>query len=349
MPIGPKPVPSQPTTTDELDDLISHPTESVIDTVRKTSGTIAVLGAGGKMGFHVSCMLQRALAAAGLRHRVVTVSRFRAPLKRKQFESAGFDVVAADLSDSQQAKQLPDADNVFFLAGVKFGTAANPQLLQRMNIEMPEIVAARYPNSRIVALSSGCVYEFVTPASGGSTELSPTNPPGAYARSCLGREQVFVDSSQRWGTTSCLIRLNYSNELRYGVLVDIALRVLSGEPVSLETGYVNVIWQGDAVAHIVQSLAYVDSPPFVLNVTGPKIVSVRALAEAFGSRFHRVPVFTGQETETAWINNASLSHQLLGPPRISVDQMIDWIAHWLDIGGPTLNKPTRFEIRDGDY
>lgn len=338
-----------PATTDELDQLISKPTDGVLRTVTEASGTYAVLGAAGKMGFHISCMLSRALEAAGRKEQVTVVSRFNSSAARRQFEAAGFVVHRADLSEQEQVESLPDADNVFFLAGVKFGSAGNTDLLQQMNVIMPRLVAARYRLSRIVALSTGCVYGFVSPESGGSTEDSLTNPPGDYARSCLGREQAFADNAQRYGTPTSLIRLNYSNELRYGVLVDIAAKVLAGEELSLDTGYVNVIWQGDAVAHVVQSLSYATAPPFVLNVTGQETLSVRDLAEMFGRRFNRTPHFTGSPGETAWLNNASKSHRLFGTPSVSVEQMVDWIAHWLTSGGSTLGKPTRFEVRTGEY
>ena len=338
-----------PRTTQELDDLLSRPSNGVLQTIRDSPGRFAVLGAGGKMGFHVGRMLQRALDDAGRTEQVLAVSRFGSDQKRKQFEDSNFDVHVADMSDPKQASQLPDAENVFFLAGIKFGTSSNPALVEQMNVTMPRLVAERYMNSRIVALSTGCVYEYVAPNSGGSTETSTTNPPGEYAQSCLGREQAFVDNSLRNGTPTSLIRLNYSNEPRYGVLVDIAQKVLTDAEVSLDMGYVNVIWQGDAVAHVIQSLSHAASPPFVLNVTGEQILRVRDLANMFGERFGKSPKFTGHPNETAWLNNASHSHRMFGKPSVSVEQMVDWIADWLKRGGETLNKPTRFEVRNGDY
>lgn len=338
-----------PRTTQELDDLISQPPNGVIQTIHESPGRFAVLGAGGKMGFHVGRMLQRALDAAGRTEKVLAVSRFGSDQKRRQFEDEHFDVHVSDMSDPEQANQLPDAENVFFLAGIKFGTSGNPALLEQMNVTMPRLVAERYKDSRIVALSTGCVYEYVTPSSGGSTETSATNPPGEYAQSCLGREQAFVENALRNGTLTSLIRLNYSNELRYGVLVDIAQKVLADMDVSLEMGYVNLIWQGDAVAHVIQSLSRAASPAFVLNVTGEQILRVRDLANMFGERFGKSPKFTGHPNETAWLNNALLSHRMFGKPSVTIEQMVDWIADWLKNGGETLNKPTRFDVRDGDY
>lgn len=329
----------------DLDCFLSEPVEPVRETLRRCPGRVAVLGAAGKMGFHLSLLLQRALRSLGRTDAVLAVSRFSSPSSRRQFEEAGCQVLAADLSEPEQVAGLPLVENVFFLAGVKFGTAHDPGLLQRMNVEMPGLVARRFRDSRVVALSTGCVYAFTTPESGGSTEQDPTDPPGDYARSCLGREAAFRDS----GARVSLIRLNYAVELRYGVLVDLAQTILAGKPVDLSTGYANVIWQGDALSHIVQSLAHAASPPFVLNVTGPGVLRVHDLALALGRRLGREVRFQGREAPTAWLNNASLSHRLFGPPPVSVEQMMDWIADWLLAGGDTLGKPTHFENRDGSY
>ncbi|MCB1087834.1 MAG: NAD(P)-dependent oxidoreductase, partial [Verrucomicrobiae bacterium] len=222
-------------------------------------------------------------------------------------------------------------------------------MLERFNVEMPRRVAERYPDSRLVALSTGCVYPFVPPASGGSKETDGTDPVGDYAISCLGRETAFCEAADRRGTMSALIRLNYAIDLRYGVLVDIAQKVLAGVPIDVTMGHVNVIWQGDALAHTVQALTRVSAPPFILNVTGSGILEVRDLANRFGERLGKEVEITGTEAETAWLNDASLSHQLFGQPRVSVDEMIDWIATWLEAGGGTLGKPTHFETRDGNY
>ena len=268
-----------------LDDFISEPTDGVVDAVSGCSGTFAVLGAGGKMGYHLSLMLKKALAKLNRREPVVTVSRFGSPASRSRFLEAGFEVISADLSDASAVAALPAWENTFYLAGVKFGTSDDRALLTRMNVDMPRVVAQHFQGSRIVALSTGCVYSFTTPQSGGSTEDSPTDPPGNYALSCLGREAAFSDAAERFGTRSSVIRLNYSIDLRYGVLVDIAQKVRSGLPVNVETGYANVIWQGDAIAHTICALAYASAPPFVLNVTGPETLCVRDVANVFADRF----------------------------------------------------------------
>lgn len=333
----------------ELDARITRPTENVLAAIDACAGEFLVLGAAGKMGFHVTRMLQRSLQELGRRDGVTAVSRFASPDSRLPFDRCGVTVVAADLSDADRLAKVPPAENVFYLAGIKFGTCGSADLLKRMNVTMPELVASRFCDSRIVALSTGCVYSFTTPSSGGSTEESPTEPPGDYARSCLDREQAFIAGSRARGTRCVLVRLNYSNDLRYGVLVDIAQQVIAGTAIDLATGYVNVIWQGDAISHIIQSLPHADSPPLIINVTGSETLRVREIAERFGARIGRAPSFRGSEAPTCWLNNNSFARKLFGDPMISVDCMIDWIADWLVRGGETLGKPTQFQIRDGNY
>ena len=338
-----------PTTSDELDRQLSAPDDAAIAAVQNCPGSFAVLGAGGKMGLHVCQMLRRALQALGREEPVFAISRFASPQATVPFVRSGIEVIAADLSAPSVYAQLPSAANVVFLAGVKFGTASSPELLQRMNVSMPEDVAEHFRHSRIVALSTGCVYPFTTPQSGGSIEDGPVDPPGDYAQSCLGREQAFIQASEKYQTPCALVRLNYSVELRYGVLVDIAQRVFAEQPVSVETGYVNVIWQRDAVSQILRCLPLAASPPLVLNVTGSEMLSVRDLAERFAKAFDKPVVLQGTEAPTAWLSNNRRAVALFGEPQTDIETMIRWIAQWVSQGGPSLDKPTHFENRDGTF
>ena len=337
--------------SEALDEWMSTPSAEVRAVLRDIDGDIAVLGASGKMGFQLCRMLRRGFDANGQSNRVVAVSRFTAAGARDKFEAAGLDVVAADLSDRAVLASLPDWQTVFYLAGVKFGTSEDSGLLEKMNVEMPRMVAQRFRDADIVALSTGCVYSFVSPDSGGSTEESETAPVGDYAQSCLGREAAFVDAAQEYGTRSALIRLNYAIDLRYGVLLDIAQKVRHDEPVDVTMGHVNVIWQTDALAHTILALQQVAAPPFVINVTGAETLSVRDLAQRFADRLGKRDslVITGEEADAVWLNDASRSHRLFGAPRVSVDDMMDWIVAWLEHGGETLGKPTKFEVKDGKY
>lgn len=312
-------------------------------------GEVLVLGAGGKMGLHVSAMLARADADAGRQCRITAVSRFSTVHGREAFEEFGIRTIACDLEEDAALAALPDAPNIIFMAGAKFGTSGRTDLLRRMNEELPRRVAGRFPGARILVFSTGCVYSMVSVETGGSTESDPTDPPGEYAKSCLQRECAFAEASEKHGTKAILIRLNYSTEFRYGVLVDIAQKVRDGQPVDLETGWVNVIWQRDAVDQILRAFPLASSPASVLNITGPQILRVRDLAEEFGRIFGVTPVFQGEEGAVCWLNNAAKSHRLFGVPPTSIGEMIHRTAVWIKDGGQTFGKPTGFENRSGKF
>jgi nucleoside-diphosphate-sugar epimerase len=338
-----------PCSGEGVDEFIGTPPPAVLPVIARTRGPFLVLGAGGKMGLHLCIMLRRALERLGRADRVIAVSRFGNLRGCAAFEERSIETHRCDLGDPAALAGLPDAPTVFFLAGVKFGTAGSPDLLHAINVEIPRRVAERYAGSRIVAFSSGCVYPFVTPASGGASEATPPAAVGDYAASCIARERAFTDTAAVHGTPVVLVRLNYSNEFRYGLLVDIAEAVLQGRPIDVTTGHVNVIWQTDAVAHSLQALDLAGAPAVPINIAGRDILSVRELARRFGLALNREPQIAGTESDTAWLNNAARSHQLFGAPPTSVEQMIAWVAAWLQSGGETWGKPTRFERRDGRF
>ncbi len=333
----------------ELEQRLTEPTEATVSAARAFGGDLLILGAGGKMGPSLAVLAQRALQAAGLPHRVVCVSRFSSPAVADALRVAGVEVIATDLLAPGALEALLDAPNVIYLAGMKFGSTGAEPLTWALNAFLPGLVARRFARSRIVALSTGNVYPFVPVVSGGATEQTPPAPRGEYAMSCLARERMFQHAALAWGARVTLIRLNYANDLRYGVLRDIAERVLAGEPVDLSMGAVNVIWQGDANNVILQCLPLCASPARILNVTGPETVSVRWLAEQFGALFGRTPVFVGQEGPDALLSNAAECCRLFGYPRVTLAQMIEWTAGWVQRGGRSLGKPTHFETRDGKY
>ena len=339
-----------PFTKQTLDQFISTPRPCALEATREIEGDVLVLGAAGKMGFHLCLMLDRCFKQNGQPNRVVAVSRFSSPGSKAQFEDNGIKTIACDLNSEEELAKLPEASHIWFMAGVKFGTQDSPELLHQMNVEMPAKVARRFRNARIVALSTGCVYPFVPIDSGGATEPTPLEEPlGEYAKSCRGRENAFRKVSEEAGLRAVLIRLNYSVEMRYGVLVDIAAKVRDQKPIDLSTGYFNCIWQGDALAHIVASISLASSPAAVLNVTGPETLSTREVAEKFGRHFGKAPVFIGEEQPTAWLNNADKAIGLFGAPEVSPGQMAEWISQWLETGGETLGKPTKFEVRNGSF
>ncbi len=333
----------------ELDERLSRPDAGVLEVLRQLPGDLLVLGAGGKMGPSLARMARRALDQLGRRDRVIAASRFGTPGIRESLEAAGIVTRPADLLDRNALAALPEAANLVFMAGQKFGTQASPATTWAMNALVPALVAERYPRARTVVFSTGNVYP-LTPAGGpGPAESDPVAPVGEYAMSCLARERLFEHAAVRHGTPVLILRLNYAIDLRYGVLVDIASRVREGQPVALRMGAVNLIWQGEANARALRALALATSPARVLNLTGPGTLRVRWLAERFGERFGRTPVLEGAEAPDALLSDARRSVELFGPPLVGIEEMIDWTAAWLERGGRVLGKPTRFEARDGRF
>ena len=332
-----------------MEDFLSQPQAGALSALRRVSGDILVLGAGGKMGLHLCLMLRKALDSLCRSDRVFAASRFSAPGSRSLFESNSIPTFAGDFRDDAFVETLPDCPIVFYLVGVKFGTSDNLDLLSDINVKLAEKLALRFRRSLIVAFSTGCVYSYATPESGGSTEDSETSPVGEYAISCLEREKRFEEISRAHGTAVALIRLNYSVEFRYGVLVDIAKKLLQGDGIDLSVGQVNVIWQNDALNHIIQCLEIADSPACPINITGAAILNVRDISIRLGELLGCEPRFSGKPNPTAWLSNAGKSHQRFGFPSVSEELMMEWIATWLVQGGHTLEKPTGFERRDGRF
>lgn len=338
-----------PASENELEERLSRPTAGVLDAVRELSGDVIVLGAGGKMGPSLTLMLRRALDECGTRSRVIAVSRFADNHVRERLRSKGVDTVACDLSDASALESLPDAPSIIYMAGQKFGTARAPASTWGANVVIPSLVAERFRKRRIVAFSTGNVYSLTPVDEGGSRETDEPAPIGEYGMSCLGRERVFEYYALRDGSPLALVRLNYAIDLRYGVLVDLARRILSGTVIDLRMGFVNVIWQGDANAQAIQCLSYATSPPFVVNITGEEVLSVREAAEQLGRHLGRAPTFIGEPDTQALLSNATLARELFGAPTVSTMQLIAWVAEWLSHGGRTLDKPTHFETRDGAF
>jgi nucleoside-diphosphate-sugar epimerase len=333
----------------QLEDALSTPSRRDVAFARELDGDVVILGAGGKMGPSLAKRIRRACDEARVQHRVIAVSRFESGSSRSDLERAGVQTTACDLLDTNQVSTLPDAPNVLFLAGRKFGSSDRSDLTWAMNTILPANVAPRLRHSRVVVFSTGNVYPFVTPAEGGCTESTPPAPCGEYAQSCLGRERIFEYFSREQGLRCLLFRLNYAVDLRYGVLVDIARRVRSGERVSLAVPAFNAIWQGDANSYAFRSLGLCDSPPRYLNVTGPETLMVRQTAEFFANRFGRDVEFGDAGPGAALLSNAGACHKELGYPEVAIRRLMDMVAHWVEIGGASLAKPTKFEVTDGRF
>lgn len=330
----------------ELEDALSEPRDRTRLSLAAAAGDIVILGAGGKMGPTLARMAKR---GAGDGRRIIAVSRFSSPATRESLQAAGVETIAGDLLDREFVMKLPDAPNVVFMAGQKFGTMESPSRTWMMNVVVPSMCAERYATSRIVAFSTGNVYPLVPIESPGSREEDAPRPVGEYAASCLGRERIFQHYAESRATRVAIVRLNYAIDLRYGVLTDIASKVFTRQPVALGMGYVNVIWQRDANRVALELLEHAASPPAVVNVTGTERVSVRRVALEFARRFGVDVTFDGTEADTALLSDTSRMQTLVGQPEMPLATMIDMVATWLAEGGALLGKATHFETRDGRY
>jgi hypothetical protein len=342
-------LPSTIDSIDQLDDLLSTPTPGVVEALSKLPGDILILGVGGKMGPTLARLAVRASHEAGVIRRVIGVARFSNPDVPAWLKQHGIEPITCDLLDPKQLARLPDAPNVVAMPALKFGSSDRPADTWAVNCWLPANICQHYATSRVAAFSTGNVYPLTPITRGGSVETDPLAPIGEYAASCVGRERIYDYFSRTASTPTSLLRLNYACELRYGVLIDLGRQILAEEPIDLSMPAVNVIWQGDANAIALQSFAHASSPPFVINIAGPETLRVRDLCHQLGQLLCKQPIFTGVEGPDALLSNSQLSQRLFGSPRIATDQLLSWTAHWLKSGGSLLDKPTKFQVRDGKF
>lgn len=332
-----------------LEQELYKPSPELLAEISDLEGDIIFLGVGGKMGPSMARLARLAADTAGIKKRIIGVSRFSDQQARAQLEAEGIETISADLLNEEDLSALPDAANVMYLAGTKFGTTGKEAFTWAMNAYLPGRVAEKYKNSRIVAFSTGNVYPYTHISSGGASEDVIPEPVGEYGQSCLGRERVFQYFSEKHSIPTLIYRLNYAIDLRYGVILEVAKSVIEGRPIDLTTGNVNVIWQGDANEIALRCFRHCNVPAKLLNVTGPETVSIQWLAQQIGNLVDKKPVFTNEVQPTALLSNASECHRLFGYPRVTLKQMIEITVAWLQRGGATINKPTHFQERKGQY
>jgi len=343
------PFPDIISTVDELELALSTPYAETVELMKKLKGDLLILGVAGKMGVSLAHMARRACRMAGVKKRIIGVSRFTNENIRTKLEQFEIETVKCNLVNLEELERVPSAENIIFMAGHKFAKKGSEQMLWMINTVVPANVCKRFPNSNMVAFSTGCVYPLVSPETGGSRETDAPLPIGEYANSCLGREKIFEYFSAHKNTRVLLFRLNYAIDLRYGVLLDIGEKVFKGEPVDISVSHVNVIWQGDANNRALLCLKKTRTPPAILNITGGEILSVTEIAKRFATLMGKKEKFKGKDFGKAYLSNASLSMQIFGEPKVTIEQMIKWTAEWLKNSGTTLGKPTLFNITDGRF
>lgn len=326
-----------------------EPSEDLIADITKLDGDILILGVGGKMGPALAKLARQAVLKSGTDKKIIGVSRFSEQGLEAELNELGIETISADLLEDDQLQALPDVKNVLYLAGTKFGTTGKESFTWAMNSYLPGRVAQKFINSRMVVFSTGNIYHLTPVTQGGATEERLPEPVGEYAQSCLGRERLFQYYSTKHNIPVLIYRLNYANDVTYGVLMDIAKSVDQGKPIDLRMGNVNVIWQGDANEMALRALHHCEVPAKLLNITGPETASVRWIAEEFGKMFNKKPLFENEENPTALLSNASESFRLFGYPKVTLKNMLIVLAEWVKQGGKTMNKPTHFQEREGKF
>lgn len=325
------------------------PSPALLQDITRLDGDILLLGVGGKMGPAMARLAKAAVDAAGIQKKITGVSRFSEPGLEEELNRLGIETIKADLLKDEELQRLPAVKNVIYLAGQKFGTTGKEAYTWAMNTYLPGRVAEKYRDARIVVFSTGNVYPLSPVLNGGLTEEAPAAPVGEYGQSCLGRERMFQYFSSLYGTPLFIYRLNYANDVSYGVLLEIAKSVYEQKEIDLRMGHVNVIWQGDANEIAIRALLHCEAPAKTVNVTGPETVAVRWLAGEFGKRMGKEPRFVGSEQPDALLSNSAECFRLFGYPRVTLKQMIDLVAGWIMEGGKTINKPTHFQEREGKF
>lgn len=334
---------------EHLEDLLSQPSDAAVRAMMNMQGDLMILGVGGKMGPTLARMAKRASDQAGVKRRIIGVSRFSDAALPERLQSHGIGTIACDLLNQEQLNALPNVPNIVHMTAFKFGATGQESRTWAMNCMLPGWVCQHFRNSKIVLFSTGNVYPLAPIHLGGSTETDTLAPVGEYGASCLGKERVASYFSETLNIPMSIIRLNYANEMRYGVLVDIARKVWTGEAVDVRMGALNAIWQADANAMSLAAFDHASSPPLVLNVAGPETISVRRAAEQFGRLMKKPVRIAGEESTDALLSNAQRAFRLFGYPRITTGQLIHWITDWVKRGGESLGKPTHFEVRDGKF
>lgn len=330
-------------------DQLSAPSEAVGHALVALGGPVVLLGASGKIGPTMSVMARRSLDLVGSEVPVIGVARFSDPAQRAYLEDHGVSTVTADLGDPDVYAELPDAAGVYYLVAQKFGTTGAEETTWWSNAAIPALTASRYRGVPTLVYSTGNVYPLRRLVDGGSAESDPVAPVGEYAQSSLARERVFGAASQRWGTPVTHFRLNYACEVRYGVISDIARLVAAGEPVDVTMPAVNVVWQADVSAWALRAIEHASAPPTVLNATGPETVSVARIASLVAEELGMKAMLVGEPSQDALLADAGRIHELYGYPTVPLRTLVRWTANWIRDGGRSLDKPTKFQQREGSY
>jgi nucleoside-diphosphate-sugar epimerase len=332
------------TNSRQLREFMSTPTDGVIECVRKIEGDILVLGGSGKMGPELIEMIVRADGIAGINRSITVASTFSNPAERtaELFVEMGVKTLKGELTDTEFLAGLPNAENVIYMPGFKFGSSSNWEKAVHVNGILPYLVGEKYRSSRIVVFSSANPYAFTTPDSGGSREGDALDPKGIYGWSIVARESAFAITAKRHPEqTSCFYRLTYAQHLAYGVIVDMVRYILENKEISLAIPYVNLVSQRDAIGRAVRALEICSNPPSVLNVSGP-VYAVRDIASRLGEMLGKQPLLVGEEPKECLIVNDDFCVRRFGRYQDTLEDMMRAAVNWVKSKGDYWGKPTKF-------
>ena len=328
----------------QLREFMSAPTVGVIDCVGKVRGDILILGGSGKMGPELTEMIVRADATARINRTVSVASSFRAPGERtaELFAEIGVKVFKGELTDAEFLDGLPDAENVIYMTGFKFGSAYDWEKAVQVNCILPYLVGEKYRHSKIVVFSSANPYACTTLESGGSTEGDALDPKGIYGWSIVARESSFAITAKKHpAQSSCFFRLTYAQHLAYGVIVDLAKYILEGKEISLSVPYVNLVSQRDANDRAIRALEICSNPPSILNVSGP-VVAVRDIVKKLGEMLGRKPLLVGEEPKLSQVINGDFCVRRFGNYHDTLEDILTAAVNWVKNNGEYWGKPTKF-------
>jgi nucleoside-diphosphate-sugar epimerase len=332
----------------QLREFMSAPTDGVLDWVKKLKGEVLILGGSGKMGPELTEMIVRADAIAGFKRTVGVASTFSNSTENtaQLFADIGVKVFKGELTDTAFLASLPDAENVIYMPGFKFGSNDNWGKAVQVNCILPYLVGEKYRHSRIVVFSSANPYAYTTLASGGSKEGDALDPKGIYGWSVVARESAFAITAKKYpDQSSCYYRLTYAQHLAYGVIVDLVKRILQDNEISVSVPYVNLVSQRDAIDRAIRALEICSNPPAILNVSGPP-VAVRDIAGRLGKMLGKKPRLVGEEPELCLLINDDFCVTRFGNYADSLEDMMTAAVNWVKNGGEYWDKPTKFgEVR----
>lgn len=332
------------TNSKQLREFMSTPTDGVVDCVKKVRGDILILGGSGKMGPELTEMIVRADAIVGNKRRISVASTFSNPAEKtaEKFAELGVKVFKGELTNTDFLGGLPDAENVIYMPGFKFGSSGNWEKAVHINCILPYQVGEKYCESSIVVFSSANPYAYTTLESGGAREGDPLDPKGIYGWSIVAREGAFTITAKRHPEQkSCFYRLTYAQHLAYGVIVDMVKYILDGKEISLSIPYVNLVSQRDAIDRAIRALEICSNPPSILNVCGPAI-SVRDLANKLGKMLGKKPRLVGEEPKESLIINDAFCVERFGNYQDKLEDMMTAAVNWVKNGGDYWKKPTKF-------